>query len=232
MLALQSARIGQPLDGQQYLVGVDGLDEVVGDLAAEGVVHDVFLLALGDHHHGQPRSPLFQLAQRVDARQTGHLLVEEHQVGLLAVHDVEGVAARAHRHHAVAFLFQKHDVGLQQVYLVVGPKYCCHSVALFGFTFPDAVRFLPRRTGVPLHLRGCVSGECVAVPIGVYNGKVTEFFSFAAFFSIGAPGRCPLVGFIPGCRRAVQKNISCTIYLAMWFPARGVGVSRALVGRW
>ena len=38
--------------GEQYLVRVDGLDEVVGNLGADGLVHDVLLLALGHHHHG------------------------------------------------------------------------------------------------------------------------------------------------------------------------------------
>ena len=37
------------LDREQHLVGVDGLDEVVGDLRPHGLVHDVLLLALGDH---------------------------------------------------------------------------------------------------------------------------------------------------------------------------------------
>ena len=40
------------LQGQQDLIGVDGLDEVVGNLLSDGLVHDVLFLALGDHNDG------------------------------------------------------------------------------------------------------------------------------------------------------------------------------------
>ena len=37
---------------QEYLVGIDGLDQIVGNLLSDGLFHDVFFLALGHHHYG------------------------------------------------------------------------------------------------------------------------------------------------------------------------------------
>ncbi len=55
LLAHQSACLGVLLDRKEYLVGVDGLDEIVGYLAAEGLVHNVFLFALGNHYYRHAR---------------------------------------------------------------------------------------------------------------------------------------------------------------------------------
>ena len=46
------------LQRQQYLVGVDGFDQIVSYLLADGLVHDVFLFALRHHHDGNLRSYL------------------------------------------------------------------------------------------------------------------------------------------------------------------------------
>ncbi len=40
------------LQCQQNLVGVHGLDQIVGNLLSDGLIHDVLFLALGHHHHG------------------------------------------------------------------------------------------------------------------------------------------------------------------------------------
>ena len=40
------------LECQQNLIGIHGLDQIVGYLLSDGLVHDVFFLALGHHHHG------------------------------------------------------------------------------------------------------------------------------------------------------------------------------------
>ena len=39
-------------DGKEELVGIDGLDEIVRYLVAYRLVHDAFLLALGNHDDG------------------------------------------------------------------------------------------------------------------------------------------------------------------------------------
>jgi len=110
------------LQRQQDLRGVHGFDEVVGNLAADGLVHDVLLLALGDHHHGCRGRHLLDALQRLQAAEARHVLIEEDEVvGLLAA-TVDGVEAVGDGIDRVAFLFQKEDMSLQQLYLIVDPK--------------------------------------------------------------------------------------------------------------
>ena len=122
------------LQRQQYLVGVDGLNQVVGYLRADGLLHDVLLLALGDHHygHGRRHAALLDARQRLQAAQARHVLVKQHQVeGLLAA-EVDGVGSVGSLHHLVAFLLQKQDVGAQQLNLVVNPQQSSIAHSLIG----------------------------------------------------------------------------------------------------
>ena len=66
-LGLYLAPVDVLLQRQQYLVGVDGLDEVVGNLLADGLFHDVLLLALRHHHHGQRRLEFLDVLQGLQA---------------------------------------------------------------------------------------------------------------------------------------------------------------------
>ena len=107
---------------QQNLVGVDGLDQVVGNLLSDGLLHDVLLLALGHHHHRQRRLQLLDLLQRLQSAETGHLFVEQHHVEVPLTALVDGVGTVRDRHHLVAFLLEEQQVCPQLFYLVVHPK--------------------------------------------------------------------------------------------------------------
>ncbi len=107
---------------QEYLVGVDGLDEVVGYLCSDGLIHDVFLLALRHHDHGRGRLDVLYLLKGLQTAQSRHLLVEQYEVESVLGTLLYGIAAVAHGAHIVAFLLQEDDVGVQQLYLVVDPK--------------------------------------------------------------------------------------------------------------
>jgi hypothetical protein len=58
---------------EQDLVGVDGFDQVIGDLAADGVVHEVLRLILGDQHDGRLLVVLFDLGQGFQTGDTRHV---------------------------------------------------------------------------------------------------------------------------------------------------------------
>ena len=75
-LGLQLAAVNVFLQREQYLVGVYRLDQVVGNLLSDGLVHDVLLLTLGDHHHGRGRRYFLDALQRFQSAQTRHLLIE------------------------------------------------------------------------------------------------------------------------------------------------------------
>ena len=109
-------------DGEEELVGVDGLDEVVGYLRADGLVHDVLFLALRHHDDGRGGLYVFDLPKCLQSRQSGHHLVEQNQVECLATAGFDGVDTIADRHDFVAFHLQKTDVAFQEFYLVVGPS--------------------------------------------------------------------------------------------------------------
>ncbi len=117
------------LDREQHLIGVHGLDEVVGDLRADGLVHDVLLLALGHHDDGRGGAHLLDLGERFESRHAGHHFVEDYQVvGPFGSH-VDRVVAVVAGVYFVALLFEEQDVGLQQFDLVVHPEYFDHTVS-------------------------------------------------------------------------------------------------------
>ncbi len=117
------------LERQQDLCGVDGLDEVVGNLGADGLFHDVLLLALRDHHDGCGGQQFLDAVQCLQSAQSGHVLVEQDEVERLLGAAVQGIVAVRHRFHLVAFLLEEEDVSLQQLNLVVNPKQfvCSHG---------------------------------------------------------------------------------------------------------
>ena len=122
VLALQASPFGEALDGQQQLAGTDRLDQVVADASAEGVLHDVLLFALGHHDHWHGGPPLLDGAEGVQPCQAGHLLVEQHQVGLRCLQLFQRIGAGAYGIDCITFLFEEEDVGLEEVDLVVGPE--------------------------------------------------------------------------------------------------------------
>ena len=106
---------------QQYLVGIHRLDQVIGDVVAHGLIHDVFLLALGDHYHGSLRRYLLDPLQSFEAGKAGHILVENHEVEVARGHQFERVAPVVDRHGVIPLCAEEKYVGLQEVYLVIGP---------------------------------------------------------------------------------------------------------------
>ena len=135
------------LYGYKYLVGVHRLDEVVGNLAAYSLVHYIFFFALGNHYHGRLRLPLLYQSESLKPGKSRHILVEYYQVERLGHGHVERVAPVVRSHDVVAAVAQKEQVGLEKVYLIVGPKYallCCHNTKLRKSRYdalPDAFFF-------------------------------------------------------------------------------------------
>jgi len=121
-LGLYLAAVYVLFQHKEYLVGVHGLDEIVGYLLSDGLLHDVLLLALSNHHHWGGGLKVLYALKRLKTAQTWHLLVEEHQVETAVSAHVNGIAAIAHSGHSVAFLLQKDDVGLEQLHLIVYPQ--------------------------------------------------------------------------------------------------------------
>ncbi len=109
------------LQGEEDLVGVDGLDEIVGNLRPYGLVHDVFLLALGDHDNGCCRLYLLDVLQCFETAQARHHLVEKYQVEGLLPALVDGIGAVADGNDFVSFLLKEQNVGFEEFNLIVDP---------------------------------------------------------------------------------------------------------------
>ena len=110
------------LQRQQYLVGVDRLDEVVGNLGADGLVHDVLLLALGHHHHRHGGLHLLDERQRLESREARHILIEQDKVIVAFAATIQRITSVGRRVHLVVLSLEKKDMGTQEFYLVVNPK--------------------------------------------------------------------------------------------------------------
>ena len=63
------------------------------------------------------------MRQRLEARQPWHVLIEEDNVERLAAAEVEGILPADGGNYFVAFVFEKKDMGLEQIYLIISPEY-------------------------------------------------------------------------------------------------------------
>ena len=117
------------LERQQNLCGIDWLDEVVGNLRADCLLHDVLLFTLRHHHHRRSRQQFLYAGQCLEAAQTRHVLVEQDEVERLFRTTVECIVTVRHGFHLITFLLEKKDVSLQELNLVVNPKQfiCSHE---------------------------------------------------------------------------------------------------------
>ena len=109
------------LQAEQYLVGVHRFDEVVGDIGADGVLHDVLLFALGNHHDGKMRVVLLEALEGLQAAQSGHILIQKDDVHKLFLQDFEGFHTAHRGNHVIALGLQEQYMRFQQVNLVVRP---------------------------------------------------------------------------------------------------------------
>ena len=73
------------LYGEENLIGIDRLDEVIGYFVSDGLVHDVFFFALGDHDDGNLGIFHLDLAEGIEPAQSRHVFVEDNEVeGLMS----------------------------------------------------------------------------------------------------------------------------------------------------
>jgi len=68
------------LAGHQDLARIDRFRQIVIDTSPDGLVHQVFFFALGDHDDWHVRVAPLQLLQRRQSVETGHHLIEQDEV--------------------------------------------------------------------------------------------------------------------------------------------------------
>jgi len=109
------------LQAEEHLVGVDGLYQVVGDLAADGIVHEIFGLVLGDEHDGGLLVRLFDLGKCFETRDPGHGLVQENHVDLVLFYKIDRIETVGEGLYFIAFILEEKDVGMKTFYFIVDP---------------------------------------------------------------------------------------------------------------
>ena len=109
---------------QEYLVGMDGFDQVVGNLGADGLVHDVLLLTLGYHHNRDVGINLLDVLQGLKSAHAHHVLIQKYQVILALVTHVQRIVSVGDSIHLISLVLKEHDVCSEQVNLIVNPQEC------------------------------------------------------------------------------------------------------------
>ena len=105
---------GNQLDqGGQHLAGMDGLEQVVRNLGANGFLHNAVFLAFGDHHHRQRRASGLYFGQQFQSSPAGHVLVQQNRVKALVQNPLQGIGGVVGSGHHHSTGFQKQAVRLQ-----------------------------------------------------------------------------------------------------------------------
>ena len=110
------------LERQKNLIGIDRLDEIVGDFRTDGLVHDILFLALCHHDDRRGRLDVLYPLQRFESRQTRHLLIKQYEVERLGLALFDGIRPIAHRNYFISFLLKEDDVGFQQFDFIIHPE--------------------------------------------------------------------------------------------------------------
>ncbi|CAI8300035.1 MAG: Uncharacterised protein [Flavobacteriia bacterium] len=121
----QSALVQILLQAEQELVRIDRFDQVICDLSADGFLHNVFFLALGDHHHRQSGTDLLDLFQGFQTIHSRHVFVQKDQVVGFAAYLIQGVVPVVHCIDCVVFFAKEDQVGFEQFDLIIHPENAC-----------------------------------------------------------------------------------------------------------
>ena len=89
---------------EEYLHRVDGFEQVVGNLRADGLVHQVLGLVFRHHHHGYVGLLRLNASQGFKTRKPWHVLVEQHEVETSLAAKVDGIGTVRTGGYFVAFL--------------------------------------------------------------------------------------------------------------------------------
>ena len=106
---------------QQNLLRIHRLYQIVGNLIAHGLVHNVFFLTLGNHYDRDMGCGKLDSLQGFKSGKTGHILVEDYQVEVLPGNEFKSVGAAAGSDHIVALAFEKHYMRFEKVDFIIGP---------------------------------------------------------------------------------------------------------------
>ena len=109
------------LNREQHLIGIYGFDDVVSNLRADGLIHQMLLLALCHHNDGRGGAHILNQRKCLQTGHTGHHLVEDDKVVRVRAHHIDGIVAIVAGINLVTLILQEEDVRLQEFHLVINP---------------------------------------------------------------------------------------------------------------
>ena len=127
LLAYQPLCVQVFFEGKQNLIGIYRFDEIVRNLAAYGLLHDVFFFAFGNHDYRKSGIAVLYHVQHFQARKSGHIFVQKHYVYRLVSQHFKCFIAVYCRCYRIALGFQKKNIGFEQIYLVIYPQNIDHK---------------------------------------------------------------------------------------------------------
>ena len=118
----QPAVVDDLLETGQDLVRVHRFDQIVADLCADGLVHQVLRLILGDHDDRDMRVLLLDAGEGLQPRHAGHRLVQQNHIDRLRAQEFQGIGTVREHGDCIALRFQETLLGFQAFDLVIYPK--------------------------------------------------------------------------------------------------------------
>ena len=109
-LLLNFSAVDVLLECQQNLLRIDRFEQIIGNLRANGLVHQVFRLILCHHHDWHVGRSLLDGRQRLKSAESRHILVEKDEVVIVFSAEVDGVWPVRARLHGISLLFQENDM--------------------------------------------------------------------------------------------------------------------------
>ena len=109
------------LQREVYLIGIDGLDEIISNLGTDCLVHDVFLLTFCHHHNRSGGADFLDSRQRFQSTQSRHVFIKKNKIKRTLLTKVKGILTVRCRNDLIFFLFKEDDVSFQQFYFVIHP---------------------------------------------------------------------------------------------------------------
>jgi antitoxin (DNA-binding transcriptional repressor) of toxin-antitoxin stability system len=109
-------------NGKQQLIGVNGLNQVIGYLMTDRLIHHILFFALGNHHHRQRWADVTNGSQRLQPRKSGHIFIEKDNIERLFMAGIDSILSADNGNYLKSLVLQKEDMRLKEINFVVCPE--------------------------------------------------------------------------------------------------------------
>ena len=113
---------------KENLHRIDRLQEIVGDLSTDGLIHQIFGFILRYHHHGHLWMQCLNSGEGFESRESRHILIEKDEVKGLRFAQIDCISTVVGSGDVVSSFFEEDAMRTKEVYFIVNPeKSCAHD---------------------------------------------------------------------------------------------------------